>query len=290
MLPHEIVTPLKEGDKVKKGDIVTYNSHYFELDPLDPKQALWKAGALVKTAILESADTLEDSSALSEAAAKRLSTQITKVRDIVVEFGQSVRNLLNVGSEVGAESILCTIEDEVSAQNQLFDDDALDTLKLLSANNPKAKIKGVVEKIEVFYNGELDDLSPSLQDLAQASNRERKREARALGTTYTPGQVDDSLRVNGNSLPNGHALIRVYITADVPSNIGDKFVFGNQMKTVVGRILPGINETESGVPIDAVFGWTSIADRITLSPPLIATTNTLLKVVSKKVADVYFNG
>lgn len=285
--PHELTTQLKVGDAVAKGDVVAYNSHYFELDTLNPKQVLWKAGVLVKTAVMESVDTLEDSSAISERVADLMSTKITKVRDIVVGFDQVIHKLLEPGTVVDVESILCTIEDAVSAQNQLFDDDSLDTLRLISANTPRAKFKGVVERIEVFYHGELDDASESIAELAIVSDRERKRLARDLKTTYTSGQVRDNLRVEGRGLPHKHAVIRVYISGRIGTGVGDKAVFGNQMKTIFGRVMSGVNRTASGEDIDAIFGYTSINDRIILSPEVIGTTNTLLKVMSQRVVDVY---
>lgn len=287
MLPHAVQSAVKEGDVVEEGDIITFNTHYFEQDPLYPKQVLWKAGVLVKTAILESTDTLEDSSAISERTAKLLETQLTKVRDIVVKFDQSLHNLVQPGTEVDVESILCTIEDAVTAQNNLFDSDSLDTLRLLSANTPKAKFKGVVEKIEVLYHGDVDDLSPSLQEVATLSDRNRRREAKDLKTTFTSGRVDDSMRIDGNSLPFESAVIRIYITGPMSAGVGDKGVFANQMKTIFGRVMSGVNETDSGETIDAIFGYQSISDRIVLSPERIGTTNTLLKIISKRVADVY---
>ena len=287
-LPHEVVTTLQVGAKVKAGDAIAYNSHYFAVDPLDPKRVVWKAGVLVRTAIMESVDTLEDSSAISERTAQLLETKMTKIRDIVVSFDQSIHNLVQPGTEVDNESILCTIEDAVSAQTSLFDTDSLDTLRLIAANTPRAKFKGVVEKIEVFYNGDIDDLSPSLQELAQLSDRNRKRHARELKTRATTGRVDDSMRIEGTPLTPENAVIRVYITGPVPAGVGDKGVFANQMKTIFGRVLSGVNETESGDPIDAIFGYSSINDRIVLSPEIIGTTNTLLRVISRKVAGVYF--
>lgn len=287
VMPHEVVTSLKLNDHVEAGDCIAYNTNYFELDKLNPKQAVWKAGVLLKTAIMESTDTLEDSSAISERAAALMETKLTEIRSITVTFDQSVRNLLPVGSTVDAESILCTIEDAVSAQNNLLDDDSLDTLRLIASNTPRAKAKGVIEKIEVFYHGDIDDLSPTLQELAQASDRDRKREARELGKQYSPGRVDDALRVDGNPLPQDHLVIRVYITKTVPAGVGDKGVVANQMKTIFGRVLAGRNETESGVPIDAIFGYQSISDRIVLSPEIMGTTNTLLKVISLRAVAVY---
>lgn len=287
MLPHELVTQLRVGDSVEAGDCLAYNALYFSPDPLNPRIAVLKAGFLATTAIMDSPDTLEDSSAISERAAQMLETQITKVRDVVVSFDQAVHNLVSVGDRVEVENILCTIEDAVTAQNNLFDESSLDTLRLIAANTPKAKMTGVVEKVEVFYHGDIDDLSPSLQDLALESDRNRKREARELGKRYTSGRVDSGMRVDGNPLAFEHAVIRIYITGTVSTGVGDKGVFGNQLKTIFGRVMGGINRTESGEDLDAIFGYQSINDRIVLSPELIGTTNTLLKKISKRVVDVY---
>lgn len=285
--PHAVESAVNVGDEVSDGDIIAYNTHYFEIDPLQPKQVVWKAGVLVKTAILESVVTLEDSSAISEKTARLLETQLTKVRDLTVSFKDTIHNLVSVGSEVDVESILCTIEDPLTAQSNLFDNDSINTLRLLAANTPRAKFKGVVEKVEVFYNGDIDDLSPSLQELAQESDRNRKREARELRTEYTSGRVDDTLRIDGDPLVFETAVVRVYITGPVSAGVGDKGVFANQMKTIFGQIMSGVNTTESGEEIGAMFGYSSINDRIVFSPEIIGTTNTLLMVISKRVADVY---
>ena len=64
-------------------------------------------------------------------------------------------------------------------------------------------------------------------------------------------------------------------------------MFGNQLKTIFGRVMSGTNTTESGEALDATFGLTSIAARMTGSPFILGTTNTLLSVLSKHVAKVY---
>jgi len=60
------------------------------------------------------------------------------------------------------------------------------------------------------------------------------------------------------------------------------------MKTVFARVMGGVNETESGEKLDAVFSLTSAEKRVVLSPYLMGTTNTLLRLISKRVAAVYF--
>jgi hypothetical protein len=286
-MPHTIESTLKEGDKVKKGDLVAFNSHYFEVDPHDPKQAIWKAGVMVKTAVLECADTLEDSSVISEETAAKMAAYTTKVREIVVKFDQSIHQLVSVGDDVEGESILCTIEDPFTANNTLFGDDSLNSLRLLSQYTPRAKYHGKVEKIEVYYNGETEDMSESLKAITQSSDKLRRQKAKELNETYTNGQVDASMHVDKRPLEMDHLVIKIYITGLQPASVGDKGVFGNQLKTIFGRVMSGKNETESGTKVDALFSYESIAARIVLSPEIMGTTNTLLRVISKRVADVY---
>lgn len=287
MLPHQLDTQLKEGQSFKKGDVLAYNQRYFQPNPLVSGQVVWKAGILAKTAIMENPDTLEDSSVISARIGEELETEVTSVRDIVVAFDQALHGLVTSGTPVDIESILCTIEDAVTAENQLFDEQSLDMLRLIAANTPRAKYKGVVEKVEVFYHGELDDMSSSLQDIASASDRERKRLARALSRPALTGKVDSSTRVESKPLPADSVLIRIYITGPVSAGVGDKAVFANQMKTVIGRVMTGENTTESGIPLDAIFSYQSISNRIVRSPELIGTVNSLLLIISKRVADAY---
>lgn len=288
--PHDIVTDLVKGDKVKVGDAIAYNKLYFRTDPLDTSRVLWKAGVMATTALLESTDTFEDSSVISKELASKLGTDVTKVRYLFINFDESISNLVSVGDKVESDSILCTVEDSVTSDNELFTDDNLETLKLLSGNSPKAKYGGVVEKIEVLYYGDIEDMSVSLGELVNVTDKQIAKERRALGKKIVTGGVNDTLRVDNKNLELDTAVIKVYITKEDSEGTGDKNVFGSQMKTIVGRVMEGINETEDGTPLDAIFGYSSIANRVVLSPEIMGTTNTLLKVLSKHVAKTYFEG
>jgi hypothetical protein len=287
--PHQLTTPLKAGESFKAGTTLIYNENFFSRDPLDPSVVLWKAGVLCKTAFLEANDTFEDSSAISESIAKQLRTNITHVRHLFFSFDQTVRNLITVGAEVEPESILCTIEDAITADNDLFSEDTLDTLKLLSGNTPRAKYGGKVEKIEVFYYGDLEDMTPTLQTIAKKADLSLAKERKALGKTPVTGSMTDSIRVDSTVLELDNLVVKVYITELGGMTTGDKLVFANQMKSVVARVMGGVNETESGEPIDACFSLTSSEKRIICSPSLIGTTNTLLRVLSKHVAKTFFD-
>jgi len=286
-IPHSVVADLREGQKFAAGALICHNDGFFERDVLNPNGVVLKTGIIVKTVLLESTQTLEDSSSISKRAAALLATKMTKVKDVVITFDQSVRKLVKVGDTVEAEDILCIIENAVTANTDLFDDESLDTLRLLSAQAPLAKAKGVVERIEVYYHGEKDDMSEALRTLANASDRELSKRNKSAGREAFTGQVDDGFRVDGDPLQLDTACIRIYITSDVAAGVGDKGVFCNQMKTVFGEVMEGEVTTESGKVIDAVFGQKSIADRIVLSPEIIGTTTTLLDVIAKKALAAY---
>jgi len=286
-IPHTLVTELKEGQKFKAGDIITYNNGFFERDVLNPKNVVWMQGALVKVALMENPATLEDSSMISPKVSDLMRTKITKVRMIKLNFDQVISRVRKPGEVLKTEDILCVIEDSVTANQNLFDETSLDTLRALSAHTPTAKAKGVLEHIEVFYHGDKEDMSESLRALATACDKGLVTRQKAEGKKAYTGQVDDSFRVEGDPLMLDTLVIKFYITSEVPAGEGDKGVFANQLKTVFGKVMTGEVKSESGVIVDAIFGAKSVDDRIVNSPYAMGTTTTLLKVLAKRAVKAY---
>lgn len=285
--PHVLVTDLKAGDTFKEGTTLSYNEKFFTPDRYNPGQVSWKAGVLCNVAFIEKITTLEDGCEISEETAKKFNTQSTEIRNIVVDFTQNVHSLVKVGDHVDLDSILCTIEDPELADNPLFDDVALDTLRRVEAKSPRANVVGVVSRIECFYHGDFEDMSENLQAIAKRSDKERRAQATAMGQPPLTGEVDFSFRIKGEPIDPDSVAIRVYIDHDVSASIGDKGVMASQMKTIISGIFSGDNTLETGEPLHLKFANTSVEERIVLSPKLIATTNMLLAALSKHVAAVY---
>lgn len=285
--PHDLVTNLKKGDKFKLGDTISYNRKYFKEDRYTPGQVNWMAGCLPLVAFSDNLDTLEDGSTVSEALAKELNTQTTDIKNITVRFDQSIRDLVKVGDHLDLNSILCYIEDPETAENTLFDEASIETLKLLGSAAPTAKVVGTVSKVDCLYHGELEDMSDNLRAIAEQADKHRENIAKELGRPVFTGEVDSSFRIKGQVLEPDSLVIRIYIDHDIPFGVGDKAVMGNQMKTVVSRVMTGRNELEDGTPIDLIFGNTSVEERMVMSPKIIAPTCLLLKVLTRRVAGVY---
>ena len=287
VMPHDIKPGVKKGQKVKKGTVLVFNTHYFTPDTLDPTQVITRSGVLSRVAFMEIMDTLDDSSAIAAHFAEKLTTLDTHVRSLKLSYDQELRNLIKVGERVEPESILCTIHSESSGNAEIFDDAALSTLSTISANTPRAKMTGVVEKIEVLYTGELEDMSASIRNLADRSDSEMRKHMKQMGKKGVVGRVDVGYRVDGHPLDENTAVVRVYITGPVGMGVGDKGVFASQMKTVVGSVLTGVCETEDGEPLDAIFGYYGLQKRIVLSADIMGTANTVLKRVGELAVSAY---
>lgn len=288
VVPHGIVTDAKVGDRFEAGTVLAWNSEFFVRDRWNPTQVLTRLGVLVKVAITDGADTHEDSCALSARANSLLASKLTEVRTLMLRFDQKVSNLVREGDEVDADDNLCIIEDPLTANSGLFDDLSQDTLRMLSAQTPRAKVSGVVERIEVFYRGDVEDMSESLQDITKYFDKRRGAKVKKLRQeTSSTGEILDRVRIGGNSLEYDSVAIRIYITHTVPMGVGDKGVFANQMKTISGRTFLGRHETESGLPYDAFFSNSSMFNRIVESPYIWGTTNSLLLTGSKNAAAIY---
>lgn len=288
-IPHDMVCDREAGYKFQAGEVLAFNQGFFRRDYFTPKQVAMLCGYMATTALMESNDTLEDSCAVSEHMARQLSTEITYPRYISVRFDQVIHNLVKVGEEVESDSVLCTIEDAVTADSQIFDDESIGVLNILSANAPKARQGGRIERIEVIYYGLVDNMNADLLRTVKSFDKKRAEEERLYRTQKAEsGELMDSVLIDGKATERDTVVFTIFISKRYGTGVGDKAVFANQLKTTIGRNMVGVNETESGVPIDAIFGYQSIANRITLSPDIMGCNNTAMRAVSEHFAKLYF--
>lgn len=284
-IPLDMQSNVRVGQSVEEGEVVAYNPSHFAPDPLDNKVISMKDGVIAKIALLESNFTLEDSNAVSRNFSKKLGMEVTKKVPVFVKFDNEIHRLVKVGQRVTLDDLLCIIEDPITSTNSMFDEESIMMLQSLGAMTPKAKKNGVVERIEVYYNGDKDDMSESLRAIADAADRRLIKETRTSTRKGYTGLVGNSFRYEARPVEEDSALLVFYITGHEDFGGGDKCLFGNQMKSTVGAVLEESPMTESGVEVDGLFGVRSIYARIVLSPMLIGTTTSLLKALGKHIAD-----
>ena len=285
-MPHEVITDLKLGDTFAKDVPIAWGKNFFTKDVLTGG-LIYKPGILARVILVDDEDTWEDSSAIHANFAKKLVTHRVDKRDIVVESTQEIRNLLPIGTTVENESILCTIYNPTEGSADVFSQDSLDSLKDFKANSPQAKANGVIEDIETFYTGQIEDMSETIQDIVEASNARTYKLNKALKKPALDGRVDVGTRFSGTVMNLDMVLARVRILTSEDMDIGSKIVIAHQMKSVVGRKIVTRLETEAGEPIDVKFSNTSFSNRIVDSGNQLGTTGVLCVAATKAVIAAY---
>lgn len=286
---HTYVSEYKEGDEFKKDDCLVYCKEFFIPDILNKGRVIFLLSGTVTTAIVDFLETLEDGSCVSQEGSQSLVTEEVNKRNIVIDASHEIMNLLSVGTVVESDDILCTLEDPLLAKtSSVYNAVASDALKRLAGNTPRCRYRGKIEKIDMMYFCNFEELSPSLQKLAKECDSHRAFVSKSTnGSKAVSGQLYEPTRVHGEQVNRGQVVLTVYISYSIGMAAGDKHVVANQLKSVVTRNLVGTNETESGLRIDSWFGYQSISNRIVQSPELMGILNRLLRVLTERAVAAY---
>lgn len=259
--PHDMVTTFKVGDKVKERDILTYASNHFEPDFFKPRQVNWRAGVMANVVLINSEESFEDSNEISTELAEKQAHLGTKIIEEVVSVTDNIIDMVKVGSVVDYDTPMFVID--ASEEGGTLSEASMEVLSEISANAPKAGIKGVLDRIEVIYNSEYDEMSDTVRTIVKRSDRQRKLAAENSPTPLPiTGLVNEEFRVKGQPMREGLVTLKFYVTHKYTPMGGSKLVFGNQMKSVIHGTMVGKNYTEDGRDIDAKFGREGIDDRI----------------------------
>ncbi len=285
--PHELITTLNKGDKFKAGDPLAYNKNFFEPDWLNPNRLVLKTGSTITVAMALTKDVYEDSSAVSKRVNELMTTPVVKERIYIIDFSKHIMNVVPEGSQTTPDTVLFTAADTEADYGNLSES-TINMLQNLAALTPRAKYNGVVERYEIKYNGELEDMSPSLRKLANRLDRQLYDETRGTEYEANHNRVTSEYRSEGKNLNLDTVELKVFIRINLKQNVGDKGVFSNQMKSVISDVFEHSITTPSGETIDAKFSYKSVIARIVGSPVLIGTTNRLSRHASKMAADIYF--
>lgn len=280
---HRQVPNLKEGEKFSKDDTIVYDELFFEPDIFNRKRVIYKQGTTTRVALCENMEQWEDSGSISTKLAERLGTTVTKVISIVLTVNDTVMNVTPLGSFVNPQDVLFSFMDNEAYKQGKMDPKLAAILKDMKTSSPKAKVKGVVSNICVYYNCDLSEVkSKALRDLIQESD------SRLIVNKGYPGQVNSTYSINGKPLMPNEIEIKYYIEVTEGMSIGDKAILGNQLKFTIGDIYSEVKTAETGEEIDAFFSYIAICKRITMSPLLLGTTQSLMKTLQRQMVDKYF--
>jgi len=279
---HKLITNVKKGDKVTKDDTLAYDPAFFAASAFDNKRVIYRQGSSVCVALMEAPESYEDSGSISTRMSKRMSTVVTKVKSITLHTVDNVVDPLVVGDKTEPGTVVLSIVDQILKDISGLDDRALDTLKGIKRLSPKIGYNGMISKIVIYYNSDIEDLTPSLRKLVDISD------AILMASSGVTGKVDSGYSIKGVPLQPGDVEIKYYVDTKVGMGTGDKAIYGNQLKFTVGEVYDTEIVSEDGVVVDGIFSTRSIEARIVNSPGLIGTTSKLLEVLGDKVVNDYF--
>ena len=274
-IKHEMTTSLSVGSTVTPGQVITYDSGFFEPNIYDKTALTLKMGGLYKVAFVEKKTTYEDSIEMNRAILAETGEVKYGVASKVIEVTAHVTNTLPEGSKVSYGDKLMTIIDSSLISDDSISERSKQILSEADDASPESKYNGIIDRIDVIYNCELDEMDPSVRELADKSNK------RFMDERGTTGQVDAQYSIEGKPLLNGEIELKYYITSEADTKAGDKFIIGHQLKNTIGDIRDNI-ETEDGERVDAIFSTRSTMARIAPSTFINATINTILEDVTKE--------
>ncbi len=294
-LEQTIVVNVAVGAAIKQGDVIAFNSGFFEPDPLNPTQVSWKHGVMANVVLMEANDTVEDSSAITKEFSHRLAMRPAHMRVLQMTKDTAITELKPVGTDVQTTDLLCTLEDaDIASLTDSDDRSMLDLLTDLNRKAPRAKYHGKIAELDVLYACPISEMHPTLQSvIKQIDSRKHALAKIAAGTdkyaSYAePALVKPGTKFHGIDFEADTVLLIVYITEEIDQDVGSKTVLCSQGKTITASIIEEPISTESGYPIDMLFSARSVSNRIILSPTIVGTTNRVLSKLCQAASDLYF--
>ena len=281
---HRMRCDLVKGDKINTGDVIYYDTGFFEKDMFDNSKVIYRVGTYVNTVFISGEYTREDSFMISDKLSEEIASETIYINDKTLVATDKIINPIDIGVKVSPDDTLFTIVSPLVGDEKLTKE-TLDLMHGFVNVAPKANYEGTLVKVKVYYNCELKDLSASLKKLVKQSEPFMVNDT--SGKQYD-GKVNSSFSVNGVPLePNG-VYIKYYIATNSKMLTGDKGVFSNQLKATVTGIMDYKVVDEFDRDIDAIFEYRGIYQRIVPSSDLMSSTATVLKAITDKAVAMYF--
>ncbi len=280
-LKHEMTTNLRLGDIVEPGMAVTYDSGFFTPDIFDKKRLVFMSGNFYNVAFMEKKGNYEDSLIVNANILEKTGSMKYKVISIVIDIYNSITNIKDENDKLSYGDKMMSILDSSLADDDGLSDRAKEILKDVSDNSPKADVNGVIDRIDVMYNCELDMMSSNVRLLADRSNK------RFMSEQGTDGKVTSEYSISGNPLLENQIELKYYISYFSKTKVGDKFIIGSQLKNTIGKILSDITTLDRLKRIDYIFSNKSTFARIVNSAYIVGTTNLILERGTENAVNIY---
>jgi len=303
---NNIIPNVKEGQSVKKGDILAYEKDFFKKDVLGNIRNA--QGVLAKLVLHEKSTTDEDSLVITQSLAEKMGTSIIMRKQISLPKSINLLKYNKVGDHVFKyDSLMVFEESEDDYTAELLSNlGEVDESVLASAKQmPKSNSTGTIVDMKVYFSTPLEELSESLyafvKEWSKTVNKNKKfHEQNGISTTILdsslkvtkPTQMGSSSRINGAIIPHdGGVLVEYYISHNTVMSVGDKSTTNSNLKNIIAQVIPNGKEpiTEDGIVLDGCVSIISLMARMVMSPILSGVISHALVEKSKSIAKTYLD-
>ena len=291
----EINPKIKKGSSVKKGDLIVYNTGFFDYDPMDNK-ADWKIGINGLVAFMEDSKAIEDSCIISKSLANQLVSGIVYTRDVVLSRDTNIHKIVNRGDHVAVSDSLIVFDQ--TGSNPMIDDatdeEMIKLLEKLNRVTPTAKHAGTIVDIKVYHTCPIEDMSSSLAETVKEVTKLQKQKVNFAKNTKqpidmeAPGPLTETDKLGVVNLDKDTVILRFFIKHNDHMRAGSKIIFSSSLKSVNSGVEPHPIYTEDGEEVLAIMSSLSMSNRIVMSPKLHGVAARVLEHVEKQVLDMYF--
>lgn len=295
---------LKENQKFVANQILAKNPQYF-LGDGKTDDISYTMGKLCKVAITSSDSTYEDSCIVSHSLSSDMSSFITMKKEITLGTNANVDFLVKKGDTVKSGDPIVIFENafEDSSINDLLNslgDEFSEVISDLSKNRLASKYTGRIVDVQIYYNRDLEEFSPSLQKIIKDYIKTNKSKRKAISDNIQ--SLDHSSiklpildKQEGNRI-SGSVVdgikIEVYIEYEDQLARGDKIAFYAATKAVISLVTKEgespFSESDSNEEIQAIVSPLSIVSRMCVDIYNALFLNKFLVYLKKKALDMYF--
>jgi hypothetical protein len=304
-LSNNLDIAVKEGDLVKKGELITYNKDFFKKHM---GRLMYTQGVVARIAITEGEVTEEDSSGITQRLADKLNSTVIKRRQIVLGVNSNIIRSAEKGEHIVYGDPLLVFEDQKDAGSDaailaLLGDANEKVLDSISRHKSSADYTGEIIDIKVYWTVPPEHMSESCAAFVrkyirsinkQINFEENAAKAGSRKRIETQVTVPNRDRINGMEMPKeGGILVEYYIKHSAGKRGGDKVTMNSSLKTVICQVIPDelaprrLNGRFK--QIDMIFSFIGINARQVTSVWFSGFTAKIIVEEGKRFAEEFFN-
>lgn len=265
---------VKEGERFKVNDVIAKNADYFKGDR--PDDVVYSTGKLCKIAVVSMAETFEDSSMISTKMSKDMTSLITMKKDVALGVNSNIDFLIKKGDHVktGDKLVVFDTSFEDASINFMLGNFA-DEIDELTKNEVHSKYTGRVVDVNIYYNHDIEEYTPSVQKILKKYIADNKSKVKTVDETLDKDSLRlvnlksvnkiESSKINGKDVDG--LLIEIFIEYEDELTVGDKVTYATALKTTISDVFDEgeapFTSFKEDEDLDAVFPSLSIITRQT---------------------------